>query len=148
LFNELQEQVMTITGLRTFDHSLATTKEWLKDVQEEMGLSDMQQAFEITRAVLQTLRDRLTVEEAAHFASQLPMLLQGVYYHDWMPAGKPLKIRTRQQFFEMVAEKMMGKYPPEEATKAVLYVLERRMSPGEMEDIKSMMPSDIKELWC
>jgi uncharacterized protein (DUF2267 family) len=52
------------TGISTFDQSLNTTIEWLKDVQEEMGLDDEQRAFRVLRGVLHALRDRLTVEEA------------------------------------------------------------------------------------
>ena len=71
----------TTTGVRTFDQSVETTKEWLQAVQEQMGLDEEQRAFRVMRAVPQTLRDRLTGEEAAQFAAQLPMLLRGVYYH-------------------------------------------------------------------
>lgn len=138
---------MTTTGLRTFDHSLATTKEWLKDLQEEMGLADQQQAFEVLRAVLHTLRDRLSVEEATQFAAQLPMLLQGVYYHEWTPAGKPEKIRSKEEFLSIIADRLMGKHPPQQAAQAVFRVLERRMTPGEIDDIISIMPEGIRQLW-
>ena len=99
---------MTTTGVRTFDQSLETTREWLQEVQELMGLDDEQRAFRVMRAVLQTLRDRLTVEAAAKFAAQLPMLLQGVYYHGWTPAGKPIKIRNREEFLARVARACCG----------------------------------------
>ena len=138
---------MTTTGVRTFDQSLETTREWLRDVQEEMGLDDEQRAFMVLRAVLQTLRDRLTIEETAHFAAQLPMLLQGVYYHGWTPKGKPEKIRDREEFLDRVAENLMRQHDPEEACRAVFSVVERRMTGGEIEDIKGTLPEAIRELW-
>lgn len=137
----------TITGVRTFDSSLETTREWLRDVQEQMGLDDEQRAFRVVRAVLHTLRDRLTVEEAAQFAAQLPMLLQGVYYHEWTPRGKPIKIRDRQEFLDKVAERLLREHDPEEACRAVFSVLERQMSGGEIEDVKRILPEPIRELW-
>ena len=138
---------MTTTGVRTFDQSLETTKEWLQEVQELMGLDDEQRAFRVLRAVLQTLRDRLTIEEAAQFAAQLPMLLQGVYYHGWTPAGKPVKIRSRQEFLDRVAEGLMREHDPEEACRVVFRVLEDRMTGGEIEDVKRILPAPIRDLW-
>lgn len=138
---------MTTTGVRTFDSSLETTREWLRDLQEQMGLDDEQRAFRIMRAVLQTLRDRLTVEEAAQFAAQLPMLLQGVYFHGWTPRGKPEKIRSREEFLSRVADNLMREHDPEEACRAVFTVLERRMPDGEVEDVKRILPESIRDLW-
>lgn len=138
---------MTTTGLRTLDHSLAVTQEWLRDIEEEMGLSDPQDAFAATRAVLHTLRDRLPVEEAAHFAAQLPMLLQGVYYHDWTPRGKPVKMRSKDEFYAAVEDKLMVQYSPVEATQAVLKVIQHRMPQGQIESIKSILPEDLRDLW-
>jgi uncharacterized protein (DUF2267 family) len=137
----------TTTGVRTFDQSLETTKEWLQAVQEQMGLDGEQRAFRVLRAVLQTLRDRLTVEEAAKFAAQLPVLLQGVYYHGWTPTGKPLKIRNRQEFLDKVAEGLMRQHDPEEACRTVFRVLEERMPGGVIEDVKSILPEPIRDLW-
>ena len=51
------------TGVSTFDQSLNTTIEWLKDLREEMGYDDEQRAFRVMRAVLHALRDRLTIED-------------------------------------------------------------------------------------
>jgi uncharacterized protein (DUF2267 family) len=137
----------TTTGVRTFDQSLETTKEWLQAVQEQMGLDDEQRAFRVLRAVLQTLRDRLTVEEAAQFAAQLPMLLQGVYYHGWTPTGKPLKIRSRQEFLDLVAAGLMRQHDPEEACRTVFRVLEEKMPGGVLEDVKRILPEPIRDLW-
>jgi uncharacterized protein (DUF2267 family) len=137
----------TPTGVRTFDQSLETTREWLRAVQEQMGLDDEQRAFRVLRAVLQTLRDRLTVEEAAQFAAQLPMLLQGVYYHGWTPTGKPLKIRSRQEFLDRVAEGLLRQHDPEEACRTVFRVLEDRMPGGVLEDVKRILPESIRDLW-
>jgi uncharacterized protein (DUF2267 family) len=138
---------MTTTGLRTFDHSLNTTREWLEDVREELNLPDQQEAFLVTKAVMHTLRDHLTVIQAAEFAAQLPMLLQGVYYHEWTPVGKPEKIRHKRDFINEVADKLLGKYSSEEAIEAVFKVIENRMSEGEIESVKSILPKEIKELW-
>ncbi len=138
---------MTTTGLRTFDHSLATTQDWLSDVKEEMHLDDSQTAMEVARAVLHTLRDRLTIEQAAYFAAQLPMLLQGLYYHEWTPKGKPEKIRSRDEFLARISDKLLDRFDPAVAAEAVFRVVQRRMSAGEVDDVKSMLPAEIRSLW-
>lgn len=138
---------MTITGIRTFDHSLNTTRQWLKDIRGEMSLTDEEQAFEVARAVLQTLRDRLTIKETADVAAQLPMLMQGVYYHEWTPTDKPQKIRSKEEFLGIVADRLMGKHPPEDAVRSVFKVIEKRMSTGEVDDVKNILPAEIRELW-
>jgi uncharacterized protein (DUF2267 family) len=138
---------MTTTGLSTLDHSLATTHEWLEDVREELSLEDREQALIVLRAVLHTLRDRLSVEETAEFAAQLPMLLQGLYYHGWTPAGKPLKIRDKQEFLGMIAERLMSNRPPEEAARAVFKMLSNRMTTGQIADTKGILPGEIREMW-
>lgn len=138
---------MTTVGVRTLDASLETTKEWLKDVQDQMELDEEQQAFRIVRAVLQTLRDRLSVAEAAHFAGQLPMLLQGVYYHGWTPSHKPVKIRSREDFLEQVADDLMQEHDPEEACRAVFHMIERRMPAGQVDETKNILPQSIRDLW-
>lgn len=137
----------TTTGVRTLDSSLQTTREWLRDVQEEMGLDDEQRAYRVMRAVLHVLRDRLTVEEAAQFAAQLPLVLKGMYYHEWNPTGKPLKIRDREEFLDRIAENLMREHDPREACRAVFSVLERRMPGGELDDVKQSLPENIRELW-
>jgi uncharacterized protein (DUF2267 family) len=40
---------------------------------------------------LYSVRDRLTVEVAAHFAAQLPERLRGVFYDGWNPGRVPEK---------------------------------------------------------
>lgn len=59
------------------------TKLWIRDVMLELEWDDAPIAYHGLRAVLHALRDRLTIHEAADFASQLPMLLRGMFYEGW-----------------------------------------------------------------
>ena len=47
-------------------------QEWIKELGEKAVFDDPAQAYAYLRAVPHALRDRMTVEEAAHFGSQLP----------------------------------------------------------------------------
>lgn len=139
---------MSQTGLSAFDNTIHTTNVWLQDLMDYLG-TDRQRAYLALRAVLHALRDRLTVEEAADLAAQLPMLVRGFYYEGWHPHGKPLKERTREEFLAHVARAFQDDpcVDLEGVVRAVFQVLARHVSAGEIEDIKSSLPAAIRALW-
>lgn len=139
---------MSATGLEVFDQTLQKTNIWLKEIMEHLG-PDRQRAYHALRAVLHTLRDRLTVEEAAHLSAQLPLLIRGIYFEGWHPAHKPTKERTREEFLEQVAARLQGVEPinPETATRCVLEVVERNIDPAEVAHVKHMLPGAVRTLW-
>jgi uncharacterized protein (DUF2267 family) len=140
---------MSVTGLEVFDTTVHRTNSWLKELMEELHWENRQRAYDALRAVLHALRDRLTVEETAHLGAQLPMLVRGFYYEGWNPTGKPVKARSREQFLARVGEELrhIEDLDPPRAATAVFAVLERRVSEGEIEDVKQMLPAEIRELW-
>lgn len=139
---------MSATGLDVFDKTLQTTHIWLKEIMEDLG-PDRQVAYHALRAVLHALRDRLTIEEAAHLGAQLPMLVRGIYYDSWRPAHKPSKERSQEEFLARVAEELQGIRPvdPEDAVQSVFRVIDRHVDQGEVEDVKHMLPQDVRSLW-
>jgi uncharacterized protein (DUF2267 family) len=139
---------MTATKLDVFDKTLQTTHIWLDEIAEELG-PDRQVAYRALRAVLHALRDRLGVDEAAHLGAQLPMMVRGVFFDAWHPAGKPEKIRSREEFCEHVAREMSDIRPvdPEDACRAVFGCIDRHVSAGEVQDVLSSLPGDIRRLW-
>jgi uncharacterized protein (DUF2267 family) len=68
---------MSLTGAGSLDRSIQKARAWLADLEEEFGTHDRRLGYRVTRAWRHILRDRLTVEVAAHFAAQLPELLRG-----------------------------------------------------------------------
>jgi len=98
---------------------------------------------------LHALRDRLTVDEVAQLGAQLPILVRGLYYDQWHPAGKPERLRHKEEFLAAVAEELddIGPINPERATRAVFAVLEHHIAPGEIEDVMGMLPARLRELW-
>jgi len=111
---------------------------------------DSQEAYAALRVNLQALRDRLTVEEVAQLGAQLPMLIRGFYYAGWDPTGKPLKVRQREEFLERIAEHfVMAGDPvhPEPVARAVFSVLAQRISDGQIQDVKHVLPEELRSLW-
>jgi uncharacterized protein (DUF2267 family) len=139
---------MSVTGLEVFDETVQKTNAWLKEISIIL-VRDRHQAYQALRAVLHCLRDRLTVDEATQLGDQLPMLVRGLYYEAWHPAGKPDKIRMREEFLDRIAAYFSHTRPmdPEAAARAVFEVLQSHISPGEIDDVIQMLPKDIRTLW-
>jgi uncharacterized protein (DUF2267 family) len=139
---------MSTTGLEVFDRTIHKTNIWLKDLMETLDCGDRHEAYLALRATLHALRDRLTIEEVAQFAAQLPMLIRGFYYEGWDPTGKPLKERHKNDFLIRINEELRPNgIDAEEAARAVFVVLASRISEGEIEDIEHVLPRDIRDLW-
>jgi uncharacterized protein (DUF2267 family) len=140
---------MSTTHHELFSNTLQKTHIWLKDLAEELQWEDQHQAYLALRATLHALRDRLTVEEAAHLGAQLPMLVRGFYYEGWSPAGKPVKERHKEEFCAHVQEYFQKEenIDAENIVRGVFKMLSRRITEGEIEDIKHIMPPELRELW-
>jgi uncharacterized protein (DUF2267 family) len=57
---------MNMTGVESIDATLQKTHIWLNEIMEELHWNDRYKAYAVLRATLHALRDRLSVEEAAH----------------------------------------------------------------------------------
>lgn len=139
---------MVVTQVDSLNRTVQKTHEWLVELAKEDGLEGEEQAYCALRAVLQALRDRLTVDEAAHLAAQLPMLVRGIFFEGWRPVDSPSRERSLAAFLESVAHKMnRDDIDPELACRASFALLSRRVTEGEIDDVRHMLPEPIRELW-
>ncbi len=140
---------MSATGLAAFDSTIQTTHVWLNEICDELEWNhDAHRAYHALRVVLHALRDRLHPNEAAGLAAQLPLLIRGVFYDGWHPAGKPTGVKTRDEFLAPVAEAFRGDpVHPVKIARAVFRVLARKLSVGEIQDVISVLPPDLQALW-
>ena len=125
------------------------TNSWLKDIMHEMEWQERSKAYQALRSALHALRDRLTVDEVAQLAAQLPMLVRGFYYEGWDPTGKPLKVRDLGGFLATIALEFRDDddVDPDQVARAVFTVLARRITRGELEDIEGLLPKEVRHLW-
>lgn len=77
------------------------------------------------------------------------MLVRGFYYEGWQPSGKRVKGWHKEEFLASIKgcfrnDESVG---PEEIVRAVFKVLSRRITEGEIEDVKHLLPSELRELW-
>jgi uncharacterized protein (DUF2267 family) len=130
------------------ERSVEKTHIWLKEIAEELGDEDRQYAYRALRAVLHTLRDRLTVDVAAKLAAQLPTLIRGIYYEDWDPSRTPLAIHDVEAFLDHVVSegRMAGETEASVAVTAVARVLRAHVSPGEIDDVLAVLPDKFRVL--
>ena len=140
---------MSSTKVSSLDRSVQTTIEWLREIQEELMWPSEERVYAATKAMLNTLRDRMTFDEIFHLTAQFPLLLKGVFFDGYDPTGKPINVDRRDQFFDLVQERFEKRsgLNGEEITRAVLKVLYKKVGSGEMDDIKDNMPKDIQGLF-
>lgn len=132
-----------------FASTVQKTNLLLKDIEKELDWIDKKNdAYSLLKAVIQTLRDRLTIEEAVDFGAQLPMLLRGIFYEGWRPSRVPVKF-DRAEFIGEIERRFPSDpdLPTEEMIQTVLIALGRYITKGEMDDVKNMLPKDFRILF-
>ena len=140
---------MSTSGLEVWDKSLQMSNIWLNEICESIG-PDKQIAWKVLSTVLHKLRDRLPVELAAHLGTQLPLIVRGVYYDQYLPARQPMSWRTADEFVDEVAKWLSDIRPvdPKDAIAVVFKVLTRHIAHGEIEKIRLALPHQIRDpLW-
>ena len=132
-----------------FETTLQKTNLWIKEISDLLHWDDHHKAYHGLRAVLHALRDRLPVSEAAHLGAQLPMLVRGFYYDNWKPASTPSKVKTTQEFYDVVQENFAAdrNVNPMRLTEAVMKVLAASLSPGEIDKLRAIFPPHLREIW-
>ena len=114
----------------------------------QLGVEDRREAYRVLRAYLHALRDRLTVDEAAQLAAQLPELIRGVYYEGWNPSATPVRYRGFADFLDRVASEagLDGETAASYAVGAAAEVLRRHVSTGEIDDIRAQLPEELRPI--
>ena len=138
---------MSEQGLEAIESSTQKTHEWIGSTAAATHL-EKRDAYKALRAVLHTMRDRLTLNDAVHFAAQLPMFLRGLFYDGWEPAKVPVKMSSTE-FLQSVQQKIVSDevIDPLRITRRVFAVIMSFVGVGEMEKIKHCFPKDLQELF-
>lgn len=137
---------MSMVRVSTFDHAVQVANSWVRDVAKEFDTEDQHFAYRVLRAWLHTLRDRLTVQTAAHFAAQLPELLRGVYYEGWNPSAVPEKYdaQTYMARFARAANISVPDVP--RAIAATTTAVRLHLPATQVDKAFDLLPKDIYRL--
>ena len=140
-----------MSKLEILGRSAQTTHIWVKEACEELKLKDERRAFLALRTVLHALRDRLTIEEAVQLGAQLPTLIRGSYYDGWKPRKKPVRDSTRYGFLGQIQAAFARTHDPQvdsiHVARAIFRLLNRKVSEGEMNDVRCTLPAAVRDLW-
>lgn len=139
---------MSNTGLDVFDKTLQSTHIWLNEIGELIG-PDKQRCYHALRAVLTTLRDRMTVEQSAHLSADLPILIRGIFYDGFRPTDVPMTWRSQDEFISVVAQRFgnIGPMSPRTSCIAVFRVMERHLPHPLVEKVRNALPHEIRALF-
>ncbi len=139
------------TNILSLDRAIQNTILWLNDIQEELGWDSRDNVYQATKAVLQTIRDRLPVEEVVHLSANLPLVMKGMLMDGYDLRDKPLRVRSLEEFYDNVQDNYDGlrrnTIDTDEASHAVIRALNNRMGGGEMTKVAAVMPEKIKRLF-
>lgn len=139
-----------MSGFDVFDRAAYKANQWLDDLDAELGWSDRYDSYIALRSVLQSLRDQLPIEEVVDLGAQLPMIVRGFYYEGWTGASAPDTGGTLIGYLERVNEALAEAFLPpdgEAVTRAVFRVLARRVSDGELHQLRHRLPAPLRRLW-
>ncbi|MER2996460.1 DUF2267 domain-containing protein [Pontibacter populi] len=126
----------------------------LQAVAEELQTDDMNKAGRIFRAVLHAIRDRLPVNEAIHFSSQLPIIWKGIYFDQYDTEKVPVKIRDREGWINYIRNKNAfaanNDFQQDDeimmSFRAVFTALQKCVSKGQLQQVKQSLNQEIQEL--
>jgi uncharacterized protein (DUF2267 family) len=118
---------------------------WVKDMMTALATTDEHKALHALRAGLQSLRDRLSTDQAAQLSAQLPLIIRGMFFEGWNPSITPMRIRHRGELLALVRERYAPRedVPAEDILRSLFRVLDRHIAPGEIGHLMVTLPEDL-----
>jgi uncharacterized protein (DUF2267 family) len=140
---------MSSQGLEGLDHTVQLTHLWINELDQRLEWNNKGRSYRLIKAVLHALRDSLRVEEAADLGAQLPGLLRGAYYEQWRPGATDSKKRSVEDFLNRVNESFKRDPLPNtaQAVMAVFQLLTKKITEGEIEDVRRCLPEEVRNIW-
>lgn len=136
-----------------FNKFASEANKFLKYYTAELNLgTDTDKAYRILTAILHAFRDMISFQESIQLISQFPMFLKAVYVNRWDTKLKKTKPKSTEQFILLVREKCGNTaevdFPDDDISEMYFSItfiaLRKYISFGELEDLKSNLPKDLK----
>jgi uncharacterized protein (DUF2267 family) len=135
-----------------FNQFAKEANSFLKAYAKQMNLNnDIEKAGRILSATLHGLRDIISTEESLQLIAQFPMFLKAVYVNGWS-LKKKRKVKSLVDFIDLVRRydgntsihDFESDEKAENYIKTTFIVLRKYVSLGELEDIRTELPKDLK----
>jgi uncharacterized protein (DUF2267 family) len=129
---------------------------FLKQLADDLGHpGHTDQAATILRAVLHSLRDRISISENLNLLSQLPMFMKAIYVENWTYSDSVDRIKHVDDFVAKVNDEASDfgltnfawKKPMPEVVGITLKAVRGYITEGEAEDVKANLPAEISRLF-
>ncbi len=127
---------------------------FMKHYAKTLNLGDdKEKAGRILSSILHALRELISTEESLQFISQLPMFLKAVYVNGWN-IRTPKKAKNITEFIDLIREfngvtsinDLESDEVAENYIHSTFIELRQYVSLGELEDIRSELPKDLKHM--
>jgi len=139
-----------------FDKFRSEYNEFLNSLAFELDHpEDLHKVNRAFRAVLHTLRDRLTIPQSFHVMAQLPMFIKLDYIEGWKYHEKPIKYDTIEEFNLAVREEQgrLGErdFDWDESTGEIVNIilasLKKYLDEGTIQNIFAEIPPALHSLF-
>lgn len=137
-----------------FNHFAAEANTFMKAYTKELNLDgDTEKAGRILSSILHGLREVISTEESLQLIAQFPMFLKAVYVNGWSSRKKP-KVKNMVDFIDLVREfdgnTSINDFRSNEVAESYInttfLLLRKYVSLGELEDIRTELPKDLKSM--
>jgi uncharacterized protein (DUF2267 family) len=117
---------------------------FITQVQEQTGLDTREEAATLTRAVLETLGERLDRKVRNGVEAQLPNELKELF----LGRGEHSQQYDLQEFYHRIGARAdLTQEDAKERTRQVFSVLRQAVPAGEIEDVLEDLPPEYRELF-
>jgi len=137
-----------------FNHFAAEANAFLKEYSKQLNLSnDKDKAARVLPSILHGLREIISIEESLQLMAQFPMFLKAVYVNGWS-SHKKYRVKNMEEFIDLIREfngvTSLHDFENDEIAEnyinTTFIVLRKYVSLGELEDIRTELPKDLKSM--
>lgn len=129
---------------------------FINEYTEKLNIQgDTDKGGRILSSILHGLRELIPVHESLQLIAQFPMFLKAVYVNGWSLKPKSLvRVKRMDEFIDLIREYngITGDsdFPDDELAERYInttfMVLKQYVSLGELEDIRTSLPKDLKSM--
>lgn len=136
----------SVHRFEVFRQSEQTAHDWLATVARYLATDDPHRAYRVARAWLHTVRDRLPVDTAVHFAAQLPLTWRGLFYDGWLPHRVPVKYDAEQFLVTIAQDADLTLAEAREAAAAMTTAVADLTSAEQVGHLLAALPAELREM--